>query len=161
MIASEQAELDELDHRILEQLQSDSAQTNQELARRVHASAPTCLRRVRRLRELGIIQKQVAILNPEKLGQTLTAIIEVTLDIQTAEALAAFEALAVAEPAVLQCYRVAPGPDFVLVAQITDMAAYHAMAHRTFTAQAHVRNVRTFFATHRAKFDTRTVVAHR
>lgn len=148
-------DLDELDRRILDQLQVDASLTNQELAERVHASAPTCLRRVRRLREIGVIAKQVAILDAAKLGSTLTALVEVTLDIQAAERLDEFEARMRDEPAVLQCYRVSPGPDFLLVAQVRDMPAYHALVHRAFTAQANVRNVRTFFSVHRAKFETR------
>lgn len=152
-------ELDDLDRRILDQLQHDSALTNQELAARVHASPPTCLRRVRRLVETGVIARQVAILAPEKLGSTLTAIVEVTLDVQAAESLDAFECSLVDEPAVLQCYRVSPGPDFVVVAQVRDMPAYHALVHRAFTAQANVRNVRTFFSVHRAKFETRIDVS--
>ncbi|OZI66362.1 Lrp/AsnC family transcriptional regulator [Bordetella genomosp. 11] len=150
--------LDELDRRILEQLQADASLTNQELAERVHASPPTCLRRVRRLTETGVIQKQVAILDPARLGSTLTALVEVTLDVQAAERLDEFEARMRDEPAVLQCYRVSPGPDFLLVAQVKDMPAYHALVHRAFTAQANVRNVRTFFSVHRAKFETRLAI---
>ena len=60
--------LDELDKRILQVLQLDASLSNQELAERVHASPPTCLRRVNRLRKEGVIAKQVAILAPEKLG---------------------------------------------------------------------------------------------
>ena len=148
-------DLDELDRRILDQLQADASLTNQELAEKVHASPPTCLRRVRRLTETGVIEKQVAILDPAKLGSTLTALVEVTLDVQAAERLDEFEARMRDEPAVLQCYRVSPGPDFLLIAQVKDMPAYHALAHRAFTAQANVRNVRTFFSVHRAKFETR------
>jgi Lrp/AsnC family leucine-responsive transcriptional regulator len=148
-------QLDDLDRRILQQLQDDASLNNQELAERVHASPPTCLRRVRRLNELGIIHKQVAILDPAKLGSTLTAIVEITLDVQAAERLDDFEARMREEAAVLQCYRVSPGPDFLLVAQVKDMPAYHALVHRAFTAQANVRNVRTFFSVHRAKFETR------
>ena len=148
-------ELDDLDRRILEQLQEDSALTNQDLAARVHASPPTCLRRVRRLVDEGVIDRQVAILAAEKLGSTLTAIVEITLDVQAAESLDAFEQSMLAEPAVLQCYRVSTGPDFVVIAQVKDMPAYHALVHRAFTAQANVRNVRTFFSVHRAKFETR------
>jgi len=148
-------ELDELDIRILDQLQRDSALMNQELATRVHASPPTCLRRVRRLIETGVIDKQVALLRPEKVGTTLTAIVEISLDNQAAECLQAFERRMQDEEAVLQCYRVSPGPDFVLIAQVADMPAYHALVHRAFTAQANVRNVRTFFSINRSKFDTR------
>ncbi|MCY1361204.1 Leucine-responsive regulatory protein [compost metagenome] len=148
-------ELDDLDRRILEQLQEDSSLTNQDLAQRVHASPPTCLRRVRRLVDEGVIDRQVAILSAEKLGSTLTAIVEITLDVQAAERLDEFERNLLAERAVLQCYRVSPGPDFVVIAQVKDMPAYHALVHRAFTAQANVRNVRTFFSVHRAKFETR------
>ena len=130
---SSDVSFDELDLRILTQLQANSAISNQELASRVHASAPTCLRRVRRLTEAGIIEKQVAILNPQKVASSLTAIIEITLDVQTAEHLDAFEATMQQAPAVLQCYRVSPGPDFIVVAQVADMPAYHAMAHEMFT----------------------------
>lgn len=151
-------ELDDLDRRILNQLQQDSALTNQDLAIRVHASAPTCLRRVRRLVETGVIARQVAILMPEKIASSLTAIVEITLDVQAAEHLEAFERSLIDEPAVLQCYRVSTGPDFVVIAQVRDMPAYHALVHRVFTAQANVRNVRTFFSVHRAKFETRVEI---
>lgn len=144
--------LDELDHRILEQLQQDADINNQQLAERVHASAPTCLRRVRRLKQLGVISRTVALLDHRVLGSSLTAIVEVTLDRQSAEALAEFENLVTPEPALLQCYRVSPGPDFVLVLEVSDMAAYHQLAHRLFATAVNVRNVRAFFATHTAKF---------
>lgn len=157
-IDSPALELDDLDRRILNQLQQDCALTNQELAARVHASPPTCLRRVRRLVETGVIARQVAILAPEKLGSTLTAIVEITLDVQAAESLDAFERSVIDERAVLQCYRVSTGPDFVVIAQVPDMPAYHALVHRAFTAQANVRNVRTFFSVHRSKFETRIEV---
>lgn len=152
--------IDDLDRRILEQLQHDASLTNQALALRVHASPPTCLRRVRRLTALGIIAKQVAILDPSKLGSTLTAIIEVSLDIQSAENLQVFEETVLSEPAILQCYRVSTGPDFVLVAHVVDMPAYHALVKRALTAAANVRNVRTFFSVHCSKFNTYIVLDH-
>ncbi|MEB0119063.1 winged helix-turn-helix transcriptional regulator, partial [Undibacterium sp. RTI2.2] len=71
--------LDELDKRILQQLQRDASVSNQALAELVHASPPTCLRRVKRLLDEGVIAKQVAILAPEKVGAGLTAIVEITL----------------------------------------------------------------------------------
>lgn len=147
--------LDDLDRRILDQMQRDSSLTNQELAARVHASPPTCLRRVRHLVETGVIVRQVALLDPEKLGATLTAIVELTLDVQTAEQMADFEDAMQLEAAVLQCYRVSTGPDFLVIAQVRDMPAYHALVHRAFTAQGNVRNVRTFFSVNRSKFETR------
>ena len=146
--------LDELDKRILLQLQQNSALTNHELAARVHASPPTCLRRVKRLVDEGVILRQVALLAPEKLGPSLTAVVEITLDVQTTEKLLEFEQIIADEIAVQQCYRVSPGPDFVLIIQVVDMPAYHALAHRLFATQSNIRNVRSFFSITRSKFET-------
>ena len=146
-------DLDATDLRILDQLQRDASLTNQALAAAAHTSAATCLRRVKRLEDGGVIERRVAILSPQKLGAGLTAIVEVTLDLQGAEHLAAFEARAVAEVPVQQCHRVSPGPDFILVLQVPDMAAYHGLVQRLFTQDANVRNVKSFFSVHRAKFE--------
>lgn len=150
--------LDDLDKRILQQLQKDSSLTNQALSEKVHASAPTCLRRVRQLQEQGIIQKIVAIVDPSLVVSTLTAIVEVTLDVQSAEAFREFEDNVAGESSILQAYRVSSGPDFVLIVQVRDMPAYHALVHRFFTAQKNVRNVRSFFSVHRSKFETQIAV---
>jgi len=151
-------ELDAIDLRLLKALQTDASLSNQALAAQTHVSAPTCLRRVKRLHELGFIERQVAILQADRLhtvlGAGLTALVEVTLVEQTQETLAAFEARAVQDEAVQQCYRVSPGPDLVLVVQVRDMPAYQALAGRLFTQDARVRNVKAFFSTHRAKFST-------
>jgi DNA-binding Lrp family transcriptional regulator len=148
--------LDAIDQQLLAQLQRDASLSNQELAARVHTSPPTCLRRVKRLREAGLIERQVAILNPERmaatLGHGLTAIVEITLDRQDAAALDALEARVAQDSAVQQCYRVSPGPDFVLVVHTPDMPAYQALAQRLFTSDANVRNVKAFFSIKRSKF---------
>jgi len=151
--------LDSADLRILAQLQQDASLSNLALAAATHTSAATCLRRVKRLIATGVIERQVAILSPQKMGAGLTAIAEVSLDRQGAEHLAEFEARAVAQPEVQQCYRVSPGPDLVLVLQVLDMAQYHALVQRLFTQDANVRNVKTYFSLHRAKFETRVPLA--
>lgn len=150
--------LDDTDLRVLDLLQRDASLSNQALAAAAHTSPATCLRRVKRLEEAGIIERRVAILSPQRLGPGLTALAEVTLDRQGAEHLAAFEARAVAEATVQQCYRVSPGPDFMLVLQVADMAGYHALVQRLFTQDANVRNVKTFFSVHRAKFEPSIVL---
>ena len=149
------AELDGTDLKILAVLQIDAALTNQALAARVHVSPATCLRRVKQLVDRGVIERRVALLSPEALGHGLTAIVEVSLDRQSAEAMTAFEARAVAEDSVQQCHRVSPGPDFVLIVQVADMAHYDALVARLFTEDANVRNVKAFFSIRRAKFETR------
>ena len=155
-IISSDISLDLTDLQLLDQLQRDAGQSNLQLAERLHISPPTCLRRVRRLHSLGLIERQVAIVRPEVLapwvGHGLQVIVEITLERQNAEALDAFENGVVADDAVQQCWRVAPGPDFMLVIACHDMPAYLALSQRLFTAHANVRNVKAFFATKRAKF---------
>jgi DNA-binding Lrp family transcriptional regulator len=144
--------LDATDRRLLSLLQADASLTNQALAERAHISPATCLRRVRRLMEAGVIERRMAIVSPDALGAGITAVLEVTLDRQDAARFEAFEAHVAGEAAVQQCYRVAAGPDFVLIVYVTDMPAYHAFVQRCLTAEANVRNVRAFFAVKRSKF---------
>ena len=150
--------LDEVDLKLLDALQRDASLSNVALAEQLHLSPPTCLRRVKRLTDEGWIERQVAVLNHDQLGAALghglSALVEVTLDRQGAEHLDAFEQRALAEDAVQQCWRVSPGPDFVLVMQAANMPDYLAISQRLFTQDANVRNVKAFFATKRAKFGT-------
>jgi Lrp/AsnC family transcriptional regulator, leucine-responsive regulatory protein len=152
-------ELDNIDIKLLELLQTDASQSNQSLAEKVHISPPTCLRRVKALRDSGLIEREIAILNTDKLAEIqgfgLTALVEITLDRQGAEHLEAFEARVIKDYAVQQCYRVSPGPDFCLVVYCADMPEYLALTNRLFTQDANVRNVKTFFSTKRAKFQTK------
>ncbi len=158
----EQIELDSTDLKLLDALQRDSSPSNQTLAAQLHISPPTCLRRVKRLRDAGLVERDIAVLNADKLahvtGAGLTAIVEITLDRQGAEMLEAFEQRVSKDGAVQQCYRVSPGPDFVLMVHVTDMPAYLALAQRLFTGDANVRNVKAFFATKRSKFEPRVLL---
>lgn len=155
--------MDQTDWLLLDALQRNAGLSNQVLAERANISAPTCLRRIRRLREEGLITAQVALLDEDAMaalqGHGLTAIAEVSLDRQGAEHLNAFEARAVAEAEVTQCYRVTPGPDFILMIRVRDMPGYQALAQRLFTQDANVRNVKAFFSVQRGKFETRIPLA--
>ena len=148
-------DIDAIDWRLLELLQADASLTNQALAEAAHVSAATALRRVKRLQEAGVIERYTALLTPSHAGRGLSVLCEVTLDRQGAEWLEAFEARAVAESAVQQCWRVSPGPDFVLVVWAADMPAFQGLTQRLFTQDANVRNIKSFFAVKRAKFDPR------
>ena len=150
---------DATDLRILDLLQTDASLSNQELAERALTSPATALRRVRRLLDQGVIERRVALLDPHAVAEGLTAIVEVSLDRQGAEHLEAFEQRAVNEAAVQQCWRVSPGPDFVLVLHVSGMDAYQALVRRLFTQDANVRNVKAFFSVKRAKFDPRIDVS--
>lgn len=148
--------LDDLDLQLLDALQTDAGQGHNALAERLRVSPATVLRRTRRLQAAGVIERRVALLQPDRLaaclGHGLSAVVEVSLDRQGQEHLDAFEAQAVADAAVQQCYRVSPGPDFVLLVAVRDMPAYQALSARLFTQHANVRHVRAFFSVRRAKF---------
>ena len=154
--------LDSTDFKLLEALQTDASLSNQALAERVHISPPTCLRRVKRLRDAGLIERQIALLSPDKLsvllGHGLTALVEITLDRQAAGYLEAFEHRVAQENAVQQCYRVSPGPDFILLVHVLDMPHYLALTQRLFTDDTNVRNVKAFFSTKRSKFEPKVLL---
>lgn len=158
-------ELDGTDLALLAQLQDDSSLSNQDLAARVHISPATCLRRVKRLWDGGLIEREVAVLDPQRmaaaLGHGLEAVVEVSLDRQGSEQQDAFEERVIADEAVQQCYRVSPGPDFILVVYARDMPDYLALAQRLFTSDANVRNVKAFFSVKRGKFRPRIPVPSR
>ncbi len=148
--------LDSTDLQLLRQLQEDASLSNQALSERVHVSPPTCLRRVNRLKQAGLIERQIAILSVDQVarvvGHGLCAVVEITLDRQDQTALEAFEKKVASEDAVQQCYRVSPGPDFVLIVHAADMRDYLALSQRLFTTDANVRNVKSFFSIQRSKF---------
>ena len=149
-------QIDKIDEEILKILQKNADVNNVMLAEMVHISPPTCLRRVKRLKEAGWIEQQISILSLEKMntwkGAGLTAIVEVTLDKQGAEHWDAFESRVIQDESVQQCWRVSPGPDFVLVIQTRDMPGYLETTQKLLTQDANVRNVKAFFSIKRAKF---------
>jgi DNA-binding Lrp family transcriptional regulator len=148
--------LDSTDLNLLRHLQEDASLSNQALAEQVHVSPPTCLRRVNRLKEAGLIEREIAVLSVDHMasaiGHGLCAVVEITLDRQDQSALEAFEKKVAAEDAVQQCYRVSPGPDFCLIVHAADMPDYLALSQRLFTVDANVRNVKSFFSIKRSKF---------
>ncbi len=155
-------EIDVTDIKLLDALQTDASLSNQALAKLAHISPPTCLRRVKRLRDAGLIERDIALLSHDKLahitGHGLTAIVEITLDRQGDEHLSAFEQRMRSDAAVQQCYRTSPGPDFVLIVHVADMPAHLALSQRLFTGDAHVRNVKAFFSVKRSKFEPKVLL---
>ncbi|MEY2729127.1 MAG: hypothetical protein RL584_253 [Pseudomonadota bacterium] len=144
--------LDDLDHRILHALQDQADRSNLEIARLIGLSPAATLRRIKRLKDQGVIERVVAVLNPQAVGAGLLAVVEVSLERQGEHALQAFAALACKQAEVQQCYQVSPGPDFVLIAQVPDMPAYHAFSQRLLTEDANVRHVKAYFSVKRHAF---------
>ena len=140
--ASEPPALDDIDRRILMELQADGRMTNVELASRAGISAPPCLRRVRRLEEAGIIRGYHADTDPQRLGFAITFFVIVGLDSQREAALAGFEALVGEWPEVRECHMIRGGGDFLLKLVARDTAHENQLTQR-LTGANHVSRVQT------------------
>lgn len=148
-------ELDPIDRKILDVLQQDNQITNIELAARVGLSPPPCLRRVRRLRETGVIERDVSIIDPARIGQQIIAFVGVELDRQREDVLGAFERKMAAEAEVQQCYFVSGEIDYLLVVTAKDMDSYNEFARRVLANEHNIKRFRTSFTLSRVKYATR------
>ena len=106
--------LDEIDARILNELQRNARLTNVELASKVGLSPSPCLARVRALHQAGIIQRHVTILDAEQLGWRLTAFVEVSLRDHSAAAFSAFREMVHDNPRIMDCYMMAADADYLV-----------------------------------------------
>jgi Lrp/AsnC family transcriptional regulator, leucine-responsive regulatory protein len=147
--------LDKVDRKILNLLQRDNQMPTRALAEKVHISQPTCLRRVRALREKGVICGDVALVDPVALGYGMLAFLEVSLNNQSDEHMQAFEARMAKESEVMQCYFVSGDYDYFLVAHVADMESYYQFVRRVISGSGNVRHFQSRFPMKRAKFVTR------
>jgi DNA-binding Lrp family transcriptional regulator len=134
--------LDEIDRRILSELQNDGRITNVELARRAGISPPPCLRRVRRLEEAGYIQGYFAQTDGQKLGWQIAFFVIVGLESQKQSVLDAFESLVAGWPEVRECHMIRGGGDFLLKLVARDAAHENQLTAR-LTGAPHVARVQT------------------
>lgn len=137
--------LDQIDRKILAELQGDGRITNVELSRRVRISAPPCLRRVRALEEAGFIESYHARLNAKALGLPVTVFALVSLDSQHDHDLKAFEDRCSAWPLVRECYMLNGEVDFILKVVAPDLEVFQQFLTDQLTAAPHVSHVKTSF----------------
>lgn len=135
--------LDEIDRKILAELQADGRMTNVELAKRVGISAPPCLRRVRTLEEAGYIRGYHADVNPRELGFEVQVFAMVRLHSQAEADLSAFEARCRAWPLVRECHMLNGEIDFVLKCVAPDLSTFQSFLTGELTAAANVASVKT------------------
>lgn len=147
--------LDKVDRKILNLLQKDNQMPTRVLAEKVHISQPTCLRRIRDLREAGIINADVSLVDPFALGYGMLAFLEVSLANQSDECMQEFEARMNKEAEVLQCYFVSGDYDYFLAVHVVDMDAYYQFVRRAISGSGNVRHFQSRFPMKRAKFVTR------
>ncbi|MGX1096766.1 Lrp/AsnC family transcriptional regulator [Amorphus sp. MBR-141] len=146
--------MDRIDRKLLTLMQRDAGRTNAALADQVGLSPSSCLRRVRRLRAAGVIDRIVAILNPAKAGRALRAIVTVELKEHGEQQMRRFLGLASAEPAVSQAYAVTGSVDVVLVMRLADMEEFDALCERLFRDRTNVARFYTLVVIRTAKDDT-------
>lgn len=145
------ANLDVTDWRILKELQADGGLTNVHLAQRVGLSPPACLRRVRNLEELGLIEGYTALLDEVGLGFTLTAYAMVRLHNQAETDLRAFEDLVLGWPIVREAHMLSGESDYILKCVAPDIATFQDFVLHTLTAAPNVASVKTYLTIRRAK----------
>ncbi|GKQ51181.1 transcriptional regulator [Bradyrhizobium sp. Ce-3] len=143
MTVTERQQFDDIDLRILSELQRDGRIRINELAERVGITAPPCLRRVRALRSRGVIQAVRATLDERMLGYEVMTFVLIQLDSQTLTAIEAFEAAVAAVPCFLQCWRISGDADFMLrcVAPSVDDMRQQLLQ---FAGLPNVRKIRSF-----------------
>lgn len=150
--------LDRLDLQILDQLQDDASLPIRVLADRVHSSPATCQRRIAQMKASGVLVKQVALVDRQRVGRPLTVFVSVELEKQNAALLRHFEAKMAAEPDVMACYEVSGEFDFLLIVNTVSMERYHAFTRDVFTSTHNVRNFKSTFAMNCSKFETRVAL---
>ena len=139
-------DLDRTDLRLLAELQKDSSLSNLELADKVGLSPTPCARRVKRLVTEGFIERQVAILNPEKLGYDLTAHVSISMDRHTPDRFENFEAEIAAYDEVIDCSVVTgQSADYLLRVVVKDMKHFEAVLLGKLTRIAGVTGVHSSF----------------
>ena len=145
--------MDRIDRRILDLLQADNRTSNLALAEEVGLSPPACSRRVARLRESGIIVKDAAQVDPQKVGKTLSAIVTVVLEVRRKEKIDDFSRRMQALEPVKQCFMIAGSVDFILHVVLDDMAAYSSFAMEHLASDPDVKGYETWFVLAQVKDD--------
>jgi Lrp/AsnC family leucine-responsive transcriptional regulator len=143
-------QLDPIDRRILEELQRDAGLTNQELAARVGLSPSPCLRRVKALEESGIIERRVTLLSPQKLGLSLTALIQISMDRHTPDRFDKFERTVKRYPEVQACYLITGQQhDYLVMVVVPGMEEYQTFLLDKITRIEGVTGVHSSFVMRR------------
>ncbi len=146
--------LDKVDRKILNILQKDNQITNLALADKIGISAPPCFRRVKRLREEGIIVNDVSLVDPFKVGRPLIVFVNITLEKQREDLLAHFERKMSEHSEIMQCYFVSGDTDYLLIIHVADMNHYNDFARHVFANEPNIKKFRSSFCLNRTKYNT-------
>jgi len=148
------AKLDDVDRRILRELQADGRLSNQELSKRVNLSPTPCLTRVRRLERAGIITGYAAFVEPAAVDAGLLVFVEVVLERTTEDVFEDFKRAVMSMPQVLECQMVSGGFDYLLKARVRDMADYRDFLGKSLVSLPSVRETHTYVVMEEVKNTT-------
>jgi len=146
--------LDEIDRRIVRELQRDAALSHAALAERVGSSAASVWRRVRTLEKEGVLGPAVRLANAERLGRSVNVLCQVRMTRQTVEARAEFEDFIQARPEIVECYAMSGEWDYLLRIAVKDVADYDRFIMRGVLAHPSVANAASNFALRQVKYTT-------
>jgi DNA-binding Lrp family transcriptional regulator len=138
------SDLDRTDKMILRALQRDASVSNVALARKVNLSAPACLRRVDRLKKLGLIAGIVALLNPRALEAGMVVMIGVVLDRSTPDSFAAFEKAAAKISGCMECHVITGEFDYFMIVRTRDNDSFNRLHAEQLLHLPGVRQIRSF-----------------
>lgn len=144
-------QIDEVDRRLLRELQIDAHQSMQELGDKIGLSASACHRRIKAMEERGVIDGYRVILNAEALGFTMMFFIEVELVNQSEPTLAAFEAAVRDVPEILECHLMAGQADYVLRVLCRDHEDFERVHRRLIARLPGVARVHSNMSIRRVK----------
>ena len=146
--------MDEIDLKILRELQQDSSLANVELARRVNLSPSPCLARVRRLEKAGTIRSYVALLDPAAVDLNLNVFISISLKDQNRDSLEYFEKRVCAHDAVMECYLMTGDADYLLRVVMPDMSTLERFIIEELSPISVVEKIRSSFALKQLRYKT-------
>ncbi len=153
--------LDDLNQKILRELQHDGRMTNQDLADRVGLSPSPCLRRLRQLENDGTIMRYVALVDPQRVGLSVTAFVRVRLDQQDDQHLAAFESAIATFHEVMECYLMSGDADYQLRIVVASLGDFEDFLRHKLTKIGGVAQVTTSFALRPIIYNTALPLAQR
>jgi Lrp/AsnC family transcriptional regulator, leucine-responsive regulatory protein len=145
---------DQIDIKILSELQKDARLTNVELATRVNLSPSPCLARVRAFEKSGVIRQRVTLLAPESMGLNVNVFIHVSLEKQKREGLDEFERAVSVIPGVMECYLMTGDADYLLRVLVRDTQALEKLIVDELTRIPNVKNIRSSFALKQVMYTT-------
>jgi DNA-binding Lrp family transcriptional regulator len=146
--------LDQIDAKILSELQDNARLSNVALAERVHLSPSPCLARVRALEREGVIDRYVTLVKPLAVGLGVSVFIQITLEKQSTEALEVFETAVGRRPEVMECYLMTGDADYLIRVVVADVQALERFILDELSPIPGIANIRSSFALKQVKYQT-------